>query len=121
MTRPDTIRCVHEPFGDAFYFGPERLGDRFGRDEPARIASGFSESTFATVFGRLEREASEVEPFLSRPATHPPPPNPASNAPLSMLEQRANEMPNPSPGFPPAIRFGNGMARMCSMRGAVVS
>lgn len=66
MTQRDTIQCVHEPFGDAFYFGPERLADRFEDDEQARIDSGFSESTYATILERLEKEQAEVRPFFPR-------------------------------------------------------
>ncbi|RLL99637.1 hypothetical protein CFD26_103289 [Aspergillus turcosus] len=61
MTRRDTIQCIHEPFGDAFYYGPERLSPRFANDEQARLDSGFSESTFKTVLDRIEREAAENE------------------------------------------------------------
>ncbi|EFW20902.1 hypothetical protein D8B26_002806 [Coccidioides posadasii str. Silveira] len=65
MTRRDTLRCVHEPFGDAFYYGPERLGRRYEDDEEARIATGFSNSTYKTIFERLDREASEgPRPFI---------------------------------------------------------
>lgn len=64
MTRRNDIQCVHEPFGDAFYYGPERLSDRFEADEQARLDSGFSQSTFKTVLDRLEREASHVRLFL---------------------------------------------------------
>lgn len=60
MTRRDTLQCVHEPFGDAFYFGPERLSERYEKDEEGRIESGFSESTFKTIFDRIERENAEV-------------------------------------------------------------
>ncbi|KAJ5764910.1 hypothetical protein N7520_004469 [Penicillium odoratum] len=59
MTQRDTIQCVHEPFGDAWYYGPERLADRFEDDEQARLDSGFSNSTYRTVLDRLEREGSE--------------------------------------------------------------
>ncbi|KAE8145209.1 hypothetical protein BDV25DRAFT_133992 [Aspergillus avenaceus] len=48
MTQRDTIQCVHEPFGDAFYYGPERLGTRYADDEQARQESGFSQSTYQT-------------------------------------------------------------------------
>lgn len=61
MTRRDTIQCIHEPFGDAFYYGPERLSSRFAHDEQARLDSGFSESTYKTVLDRIEREAAENE------------------------------------------------------------
>ncbi|KAF9887749.1 hypothetical protein FE257_009702 [Aspergillus nanangensis] len=59
MTQHDTIQCIHEPFGDAFYYGPERLSDRFANDERTRQESGFSQSTYATVLERIMREASE--------------------------------------------------------------
>lgn len=64
MTRRDTLKCIHEPFGDAFYYGPERLSPRYEDDEQARFESGFSLSTYKTIFDRLEREASEVWPFF---------------------------------------------------------
>lgn len=63
MTQRNNIQCVHEPFGDAFYYGPERLSERFENDEQARIDSGFSKSTFKTVLDRLDREASLVRSF----------------------------------------------------------
>ena len=64
MTRRDTLQCIHEPFGDAFYYGPERLSERYEEDEQARIASGFSCSTFKTVFDRIEGESAEVRSFF---------------------------------------------------------
>ena len=60
MTCRDTLQCVHEPFGDAFYFGPERLSARYEADEQGRAASGFHESTYQTVLDRLEREGAKV-------------------------------------------------------------
>lgn len=60
MTRRNSIQTIHEPFGDAFYYGPERLGTRFENDEEARQKSGFAESTFKTIMDRIEREAAEV-------------------------------------------------------------
>jgi len=60
MTRQDILKCIHEPFGDAFYFGPERLSARYENDEKAREESGFADSTFKTVFDRIEREGNEV-------------------------------------------------------------
>lgn len=60
MTRRDILTCIHEPFGDAFYFGPERLSSRYKNDEEAREQSGFTHSTFKTIFERVEREGKEV-------------------------------------------------------------
>ncbi|KAL3463235.1 P-loop containing nucleoside triphosphate hydrolase protein [Aspergillus heterothallicus] len=61
MTQRDTIQCIHEPFGDAFYYGPERLSDRYEADEAGRQASGFATSTFKTILDRIEREGRENE------------------------------------------------------------
>ncbi len=60
MTRRNSLQCVHEPFGDAFYYGPERLSSRFESDEKGRIESGFEHSTFETVLARIEKEGAEV-------------------------------------------------------------
>ncbi|RMY93096.1 hypothetical protein D0862_09309 [Hortaea werneckii] len=60
MTQRDTLQTIHEPFGDAFYYGPERMGTRFESDEKAREQSGFAQSTFKTILERIEREAAEV-------------------------------------------------------------
>lgn len=67
MTRRDTLTCVHEPFGDAFYFGPERLSERYEKDEKAREESGFDQSTYKSIFERLENEATEVRSCHSYP------------------------------------------------------
>ena len=63
MTRND-LHCVHEPFGDAFYFGPERLSHRYENDETARLKSGFAESTYKAIFDRFEEENVEVGSLL---------------------------------------------------------
>ena len=60
MTQRDTILSVHEPFGDAFYFGPERLSTRYENDEKARIESGFADSTFKSIFDDIMNENTEV-------------------------------------------------------------
>lgn len=53
MTRRDILRCIHEPFGDAFYFGPERLSARYEEDEEARSSSGFASTTYEDVLTNL--------------------------------------------------------------------
>lgn len=59
MTRKD-LHCIHEPFGDAFYFGPERLSTRYEDDKKAREESGFAESTYKTVFDEIEKQSKQV-------------------------------------------------------------
>ena len=64
MTRRKSLQTIHEPFGDAFYYGPERMGPRFENDDKAREESGFANSTFKTILDRIESEAVEVRVFL---------------------------------------------------------
>ena len=80
MTRDDILTCVHEPFGDAFYFGPERLSTRYEDDEEAREASGFAKSTFRSIFERIEREGKEVRSALLRYASSCDAPIPISSS-----------------------------------------
>ncbi|KAF2764308.1 hypothetical protein EJ03DRAFT_355907 [Teratosphaeria nubilosa] len=64
MTRRDTLQTIHEPFGDAYYYGPERMGRRFEEDEEARQKSGFANSTYRTILDRIEKESSEGKRVL---------------------------------------------------------
>lgn len=67
MTRRDLLKCVHEPFGDAWYFGPERLAERYANDEDTREASGFAKSTYQIIMERINQDNTEVRlsPVLS--------------------------------------------------------
>lgn len=71
MTRRESLRCAHEPFGDAYYFGPERLSSRYEGDEQKRIDTGFHNTTYQTVLEKLEREGVEVRSILSNRFTSP--------------------------------------------------
>lgn len=54
MTRRDILTCVHEPFGEAFYYGPERLSERFENDPDTREKSGCENETYKDVVDRLQ-------------------------------------------------------------------
>jgi hypothetical protein len=60
MTCKDTLKCIHEPFGDAWHFGPERLNPRYENDVKARLQTGHSDSTFKTVFDNMEQDNIKV-------------------------------------------------------------
>lgn len=49
MTRRDVLKNIHEPFGDAFYFGPESLSERYTDDPEAREGSGSATKTYKDV------------------------------------------------------------------------
>lgn len=77
MTCRNTLSCVHEPFGDAWYFGPERLSPRYASDDlakNARARAGFDDFTYQNVFESMEsRQAKEV----CNPTRLPDPTQPA--------------------------------------------
>ena len=85
MTRRDVLQCVHEPFGDAFYFGPERLSSRYESDEEARESSGFANTTYKDVADSLLNPATaNGKRLFIKDITHylaPPDHKPASIAP----------------------------------------
>lgn len=59
MTRTD-LTCIHEPFGDAFYFGPERLSSRYENDPEERKKSGFNETTYKDVLDAIDGEGEKT-------------------------------------------------------------
>ncbi|KAK0710924.1 P-loop containing nucleoside triphosphate hydrolase protein [Lasiosphaeris hirsuta] len=61
MTRRDILNCIHEPFGDAFYYGPELLSERFVDDKETREKSGFSHVTYKTVVDTLQGEIAKTD------------------------------------------------------------
>ena len=69
MTRKD-LQCVHEPFGDAYYFGPERLGYRYegAENEEIREESGYANSTYRSIFDRIAKDNAEVHIAQSCPS-----------------------------------------------------
>ncbi|CAD6589470.1 MAG: hypothetical protein ASARMPREDX12_004758 [Alectoria sarmentosa] len=91
MTRRDILQCVHEPFGDAFYYGPERLSSRYENDEKARLDSGLAQSTFRTVLDRIETGAAEGRRIFIKDIVHylvPPNGAPPSIAPSLARKER---------------------------------
>ena len=63
MTRTDLLTCIHEPFGDAFYYGPERLSGRYENDPDAREKSGFADVTYKNVVHKIDEEIAKVCDF----------------------------------------------------------
>lgn len=59
MTRRDTLQCVHEPFGDAYYYGPEFMSERFKDDEAYRQASGLADKTYANILESIKEDGDK--------------------------------------------------------------
>lgn len=60
MTRRDILEIIHEPFGDAFYFGPEFLSDRFKDGAATREASTFSKITYKDILDQMTEAGNRV-------------------------------------------------------------
>jgi len=93
MTRED-LKCVHEPFGDAFYYGGERFGERYlGKEHQAvRDKSGFSETTYRDVVDDIEgREEDGKRVFLKDMAYYIVP----------------HDTPTGTAGVAPSLRLGS--------------
>ena len=60
MTRRKSLQTIHEPFGDAFYYGPERLSSRYENDRAAIEASGFEDSSYRSVLENIQAKATKV-------------------------------------------------------------
>lgn len=71
MTRPD-LRCLHEPYGDAFYFGPEHISDRYSDEERAK--SEFNKVSYADVTNDALDTSSGRRTFLKDMAQYLIPP-----------------------------------------------
>ncbi|OAQ68133.1 Zn-dependent alcohol dehydrogenases (ISS) [Pochonia chlamydosporia 170] len=59
MTRRDELASQHEPFGDAYYFGPECVSERFKDDPARREESGVSGATFKNTFEGFDEVARQ--------------------------------------------------------------
>ncbi|KAH6693992.1 P-loop containing nucleoside triphosphate hydrolase protein [Plectosphaerella plurivora] len=85
MTQRENLACIHEPFGDAFYFGPERIGTRYMNDPEAREQSGFAKTTYADVLRSIDQSSEEGRKrIFIKDITHylfPPASAPADLAP----------------------------------------
>lgn len=55
MAHPDVSTCFHEPFGDAFYFGPERLCERY----PEHHDVTNEDMTYGAILHDIFEKASE--------------------------------------------------------------
>jgi len=64
MTRRDSLECVHEPFGEPFYYGPERMSERWMNDNEYRLKSGYANTTYKDVLDTILKVADEVRSFL---------------------------------------------------------
>lgn len=72
MTQRDLLTCFHEPFGDAFYFGPEKISQAWRRWPADKIEkSGRAHYTYDFVLGMIQ-DAIEVKmlPLLRSPRAH---------------------------------------------------
>ncbi|KAL8706475.1 MAG: hypothetical protein Q9225_007947 [Loekoesia sp. 1 TL-2023] len=101
MTLRDILSIHHEPFGDAFYFGPEKISHAWQRWPPNKIVkSGKSHYTYDLVLQNVLDSGMDPTKrvFLKDMSYHIIPPSHSPNARPPSLQQHfaPNEAPNPT-------------------------
>lgn len=112
MTCQDTLTCLHEPFGDAFYWGPERGSPRSETERNAQEGAGYEDCTYAAVLQRIFEAAEVASPLI---AHHCKNLTISSIATTSLYQRlRLSHLASTRPGsifrsFPPVLdRLSNG-------------
>ncbi|RWS11410.1 hypothetical protein B4U79_05807 [Dinothrombium tinctorium] len=62
MQRSDEFECLHEPFGDAYYFGPNRASTRYTNANLPKDVK-LTSSTFESVFDEILKSRSGKRVF----------------------------------------------------------
>ncbi|GMF76689.1 unnamed protein product [Aspergillus oryzae] len=60
LTRDNDIACVHEPFSDAYHWGPEKLSERYENVEKLRAENGFQDYTYRVALGLVNDSKQNV-------------------------------------------------------------
>ncbi|CAN6597372.1 hypothetical protein TRVA0_001S04170 [Trichomonascus vanleenenianus] len=95
MSRED-IESIHEPFGEPFYYGPERLSDRYSKEECE--ASEYSNVTFGQILQSIRvAETGERRVFIKDMAQYLIPPTGEAELPHSLSSYRAKSNPTVLP------------------------
>ncbi|KAM4055281.1 sulfotransferase family protein [Hirsutella rhossiliensis] len=96
MTRRDVLESQHEPFADAYYFGPEFLSNRFRDDAATRQAAPGSHQTYKSILGdfdKVEKQGRRV--FIKDMAHYFFPPD-GSQPPIAQSFGGGQEPGNPT-------------------------
>jgi len=91
MSRRDILRCEHEPFSEPYYYGPERLAERWMHDDAYRKKTGLDKTTYLDIFDRINKSNTEGKRiFIKDMAQYFLPPNdkPTSLAPSLLAEKK---------------------------------
>ena len=60
LTRSQDVACVHEPLTGAFYFGPERLSDRYTNAAKQIAENGYDDYTYSRALEIIEKAGADV-------------------------------------------------------------
>jgi hypothetical protein len=60
LTRAQDVACVHEPLTGAFYFGPERLSDRYIYTAKQIAGNGYDDYTYSRALQIIEEAGDDV-------------------------------------------------------------
>ncbi|KAM0787784.1 hypothetical protein ACM66B_003839 [Microbotryomycetes sp. NB124-2] len=63
LQRPEDFRVLHEPMGDAWYFGPERIAPRFSEQDCNERYSQYKDATFKRTWDNIVTPQSPARTF----------------------------------------------------------
>ncbi|KAK4695159.1 hypothetical protein P7C70_g8604, partial [Phenoliferia sp. Uapishka_3] len=99
LQRPEEFRTLHEPMGDAFYWGSERISNRYSPEDCEKEFGKYKESTFAKVWDEIVEEPSEGPPrtFSKDMAQYLfPLPNTTTTSVPSLPKSSSDDVDNPT-------------------------
>ncbi|ORY92928.1 hypothetical protein BCR35DRAFT_320083 [Leucosporidium creatinivorum] len=62
LQRPKEFKVLHEPMGDAYYFGPEKVSNRFDDAKCSKDYAHFADSTFKKTWDNIIKHNSPSDP-----------------------------------------------------------
>jgi hypothetical protein len=63
VTREKDVACVHEPFSDAYHWGPEKLSQRYEDLEKRREENGYKAYTYQAALRVIKDAMAYVRTY----------------------------------------------------------
>merc|ERR1712137_1446052 len=103
LNRPNVFEVLHEPLGDAWYFGPNRVAPRYSAEKCASDYSQYKDSTTAKTWAEIVQHKEKPRTFVKDMAQYIcMPATTASTAPALPEEGNPTYLPS-SDLFAPGV------------------
>ncbi|KAL8280642.1 hypothetical protein RQP46_006965 [Phenoliferia psychrophenolica] len=99
LQRSSELRVLHEPMGDAWYWGSERMSSRYSPEACEKAFAKYKEATYAKVWGDVMRQPAPGQPprtFSKDMAQYIFPLRNSSTTEVPSLPKEAADVGNPT-------------------------